>query len=36
MAEDRPSIRTGSFVASCTVQNNTSFDAAFRIAKVHV
>jgi len=25
-----------SFVASCTVQNNTSFDADFRIAKVHV
>jgi len=25
-----------SFVASCTVQNNTSFDADFRIAKGHV
>jgi len=23
------------FVASCTVQNNTSFDADFRIAKFH-
>jgi hypothetical protein len=23
------------FVASCTVQNNTSFDADFRIAKLH-
>jgi len=25
-----------SFVAPCTVQNNTSFDADFRIAKRHV